>query len=93
MKDIVIDDSYIEEISEFMTTQGERFEEFLKNYTALMQVAVTEGIQSGRTKESLENYISVARELQGSVDIISQTGVMTTTKFLTEIDTADRYLY
>ena len=34
MQEVVVDDNYIIEMSNFFTLQGERFETFLKNYIA-----------------------------------------------------------
>ena len=93
MRDVVVDDSYVEKMGRFLLTGGERFEECLKNYVALMQVALTDGIQSGQTKEAFAKYIEIARELQGGVGEITEMGAILTGKYILEADIADRYLY
>ncbi len=93
MQEVVVDDNYIIEMSNFFTLQGERFETFLKNYIALMRVVVIDGIQSGKTKDALETYIDIAKELQGNVGDLMEIGTKLTNAYLIDTDNADEYLY
>lgn len=93
MRVVVVDDSYVEKMGSFLLAQGERFEECLGNYVALMQVAIVEGIQSGQTKEAFAKYIEIARELQGGVGEITEMGAILSGKYIMEIENADSYLY
>lgn len=93
MRVVVVDDSYVEKMGSFLLEQGERFEECLGNYVALMQVAIVEGIQSGQTKEAFAKYIEIARELQGGVGEITEMGAILSGKYIIEIENADSYLY
>lgn len=93
MQNIIIDDRYIMEMQEFFVKQGELFEDFFEKYIAIMRVAVTDGIQSGKTKETLDMYIDIAEGLKGSVGEISTLGNNLANTYLAEIDKADEFLY
>lgn len=93
MSDIVIDDGYVKEIGDFISKQGERFENFIARYTTVLVRVVSEGIKSGRTAESILQYIELVRQLEGVVGSISELGKSLTEKYMEDIDAADDFLY
>lgn len=65
----------------------------ITEYTRILTQITEEAAKSGRTTVRYQAYASVISGLSGEFTRLGNTLNSTTSKFVSEIDTADRYLY
>lgn len=93
MADIIIDDSYVAELAEYIEKYGETFEEFYERYLTLLRGFHARGVSSGNTADAIQEYIATAEALKNYVADSTEVLGQTLREYLNEVDEADRYLY
>ncbi len=91
--ELVIDDSYINEVAEYFETQGKQLQHMIDSYIAALKRITEEGVAEGETSDALKFFWEYAQKLNY---VISDTSVKvrdTVMNYLEEIDILDQYLY
>ena len=65
----------------------------ITEYTSILSQVTTEAAKRGHTTERYQEYASVISGLKGEFTRLGNTLSSVATEFVSEIDTADRYLY
>lgn len=91
--ELVIDDSYINEMAEYFETQGKQLQRMVDSYIAALKRVTEEGVVEGETSDALKSFLEYAEKLN---QVVSSTSVEvrdSVMNYLEEIDTQDQYLY
>lgn len=94
---LVIDDSHIDAVKEYVTTQCKAIEDIVYQYVQTMNSVIETGIMEGATTEALKEFLSqVKSDLEDSNMNPELMGTMTErfcTNFIKKVDKADKQLY
>lgn len=90
---MVVDDSGYTTASQYFQRQGTRYEDALKSYVEILNLISQEGIITGDTADALRQFASFAAELQGPIGEVMTDVAKKCTQYVSDVDTADQYLY
>lgn len=89
----IIDDAYCSSMGTFFKRQGERLDQMVEDYIAVLQTIRDTGITKGDIHTVLEGYIAYAEKMKSKIGLISENAQSQVNKFLTRVDEADQYLF
>lgn len=89
----IIDDSYCVAMGNYFKRQGERIDQMLLDYVAVLKTVRDVGITNGDVHIVLDAYINYAEKMKDKVGTISNNAQANVTKFLGKVDEADQYLF
>ena len=89
----IIDDAYCTAMGEYCKRQGERLDQMMADYVAIMETVRDTAIIKGDVHTVLQAYIDYAKKMKDNVGTISGNAQAQITKFLTSVDEADQYLF
>lgn len=91
--ELVIDDSYINEMAEYFEMQGKQLQCMVDSYIAALKRVTQEGVVEGETSDALKSFLEYAEKLNQVISAASIEIRDSVTNYLEEIDTQDQYLY
>ena len=89
----IIDDSYCVAMGNYFKRQGERLDQMVDDYVAVLKTARNTAIIKGDVHIVLDAYIEYAEKMKDKIGIISDNAQAHVTKFLNNVDQADQYLF
>ncbi|WP_075718708.1 hypothetical protein [Roseburia sp. 499] len=92
-KDLIIDDEYCTTMGNYFETQGQILNTMVKDYIAALEKVRKNAIKSGEVAKALDVYITYAKKLDGQMEEISVIAKKQVSDFLTQVDSADEYLF
>lgn len=90
---VIVDDGYMQDISEYFESQGMQLQERIDAYIRIMNRVVEEGISKGETSDSIRRFIAYAEQLN---NVIADTSVeikTATMKCMEEIEEQEQYMF
>lgn len=91
--ELVIDDSYINEMAEYFEMQGKQLQCMVDSYIAALKRVTQEGVVEGETSDALKSFLEYAEKLNQVISAASTEIRDSVINYLEEIDTQDQYLY
>lgn len=91
--ELVIDDSYINEMAEYFEMQGKQLQGMVDSYIAALKRVTQEGVVEGETSDALKSFLEYAEKLNQVISAASTEIRDSVINYLEEIDTQDQYLY
>lgn len=91
--ELVIDDSYINEMAEYFEMQGKQLQCMVDSYIAALKRVTQEGVVEGETSDALKSFLEYAEKLNQVISAASIEIRDSVINYLEEIDTQDQYLY
>ncbi len=89
----IIDDSYCTAMGTHFKKQGEHLDRMVSEYISELKTIRNTAILKGDVRKVLDDYIKYAEKMKEKIGNISQTAQAQVTKFLTQVDQADQYLF
>lgn len=91
--ELIIDDVYCRSMGTYFETQGHQIDHIISQYVSILQEVKSKAIVSGEVADALSAFISYASKLNKQIGNISTTAMKQVNAFLSNIDSADQYLY
>lgn len=91
--ELIIDDDYCRTMGSYFIKHGEELDQLIADYIAIIQEVKNKGIMSGDVSNALSSYIDYVKKLDKKIGNISISARNQIEKFLSRIDTEDRYLF
>lgn len=91
--DLIVNDENCEAIGKEYIRRAENFENMLSQYETILTKLLSDGIKSGRVHENLKLYSEAVATLKEEVNELATKAQSCNTGFITDMDTADSYLY
>ncbi len=88
-----IDDEYCKAMGQYFIDEGRELEGFLSEYISILECIHKTSIEKGELAKALGNYITYAKKIKGQINKVSNVAQQQCTKFVSEIDKADQYLF
>ncbi len=89
----IIDDAYCTQMGVFFKQQGNRLDQMIEDYIAVLITIKDTGVVKGDIHTVLEGYITYAEKMKTKVGVISENAQSQINKFLVKVDDADQYLF
>lgn len=91
--DLVVDDEFIAGASGEIRALCEEIEDVLLQYRRILLKIKDEAISLGETHEAVEAFYEMAQTLKSKFDDLGGCSDVTLDCFVSEIDSADKYIY
>lgn len=91
--DLIVHDNNVISLGEEYVSRGEAFEAVLDKYINILQSILDEGIKDGKVHDNLAVFLNNVRALKSEAINIAKSAKESNHKFLTDMDSADSYLY
>lgn len=92
-KDLIVDDEYCTSMGNYFYAQGQTLNTMVKDYINALEKVRRNAIKAGEAAEALDAYIAYAKKLDGQIEEISAIAKKQAADFLTQVDSADEYLF
>ena len=89
----IIDDAYCTAMGTYFKRQGERLDQMVEDYIAVLKTIRDTGVTKGDIHTVLEGYITYAEKMKAKIGTISENAQSLVNKFLTRVDETDQYLF
>ena len=89
----IIDDAYCTSMGVYFKSQGNRLDQMVEDYIAVLTTIKNDGITKGDIHMVLEAYITYTEKMKTKIGMISENAQSQVNKFLTRVDEADQYLF
>lgn len=89
----IIDDAYCTAMGTYFKRQGDRLDQMVEDYIAVLKTIRDTGVTKGDIHTVLEGYITYAEKMKSKIGTISENAQSQVNKFLTRVDEADQYLF
>lgn len=90
---LIIDDEYCSQMGKYFQQQGIKFDKLIENYVSALELLRTTGAKEGEFAKALDTYISYAGKLKEQIGNISDLTKKQIDDFLTQVDSADQYIF
>lgn len=90
---LIIVDEYVQQIGRRCAQRGEALEGILADYLQLLREIKTEALVDGRTSNSLGVFIDCVSLLSDQLGILSDNADRACQTYISDINTADDYLF
>lgn len=90
---LMVDDEYCQNMGNYLQKKGCELDRIVTEYINILQEINNTAIMNGETAEVLSQYIECCRKLEGKITYLSNVANQTVTQFLSDVDTADDYLF
>lgn len=90
---LIIDDSYVQEVGRISNVRGEKLEGILDKYVAILSEIESEAITDGEISKAVTSYKECVLLLNDKLLDISSNVNTITNAFLVDINNADDYLF
>ena len=91
--ELIIDDEYCRSMGKYFETQGQKIDQIVSQYVSILQELRSKAIVSGELANALSAYISYASKLNKQIGNLSTTAKKQVDAFLSNVDSADQYLF
>lgn len=92
-KDLIIDDDYCTSMGNYFYLQGQMLNTMIKAYIATLEKVRSNAIKEGEVADALDAYLVYVKKLDGQIKEISVIAKNQVSDFLTQVDSADEYLF
>lgn len=89
----IIDDAYCAAMGTYFKRQGDRLDQMVEEYIAVLKTIRDTGVTKGDIHTVLEGFITYAEKMKSKIGAISESTQSQVNKFLTRVDEADQYLF
>ena len=89
----IIDDAYCKSMGAYFRREGERIDQMVEEYIAVLQTIQKTGIKKGEIHTALKDYTAYAKRMSSKIGEISENAQSQVNKFLARVDEADQYLF
>lgn len=89
----IIDDAYCTAMGAYFKSQGNRLDQMVEDYIAVLKTIRDTGITKGDVHTVLEAYITYTEKMKTKIGMISENAQSQVNKFLVKVDEADQYLF
>lgn len=90
---LIIDDEYITEVGKACKARGKKMEEILDKYIEILDEIRVEAITKGNISEAINAYVGCAKLLNNQISEISSSVNLICKGFITDVNSADEYLF
>lgn len=90
---LIIDDSYVQEVGRLSSVRGRKLEEILDSYIGILTEIETEAISSGEISQAVSAFCECASLLNDRLLTISSNVDTVADSFIIDVNTADDYLF
>ncbi len=90
---LIIDDSYVEEVGRRAPFRGRNLEEILDAYVAILSEIESEAITRGEVSRAVTAYKECVTLLNDKLTSISENVEKVANGFIVDVDAADNYLF
>ena len=90
---LIIDDSYVQEVGQLSTVRGKKLEEILDSYVGILTEIETEAITSGEISQAISAFRECVALLNDRLFTISSNVDTVADSFIIDVNTADDYLF
>lgn len=91
--DLIVYDSNVISLGEEYISRAQAFETVLEKYINILQAILDEGIKEGKVHDNLAVFLKMVNELKAEAINIANSAKGSSQEFLTDMDSADSYLY
>ena len=90
---LIIDDEYVHAVGDLCKTKGEELEKLLDSYVQILSEIENEAISKGEISNTLTIYKGYVKKLNDGLSFVSSNVNAVCSGFITDINTADDYLF
>lgn len=91
--DLIVNDENCEAAGKEYIRRAENFENMILQYESILTKLLSEGIKSGKVHDNLKLYSEIVATLKTEVKELATKAQECNRGFITDMDTADSYLY
>lgn len=91
--DIVVNDDNCNAIGNDFVNRAKRFENALDQYNALLEEILDTAVMEGALANNLRKFKEAANALKNEANSVAKAGQGCTRQFLTDMNSADSYLF
>ncbi|MDD6795979.1 MAG: hypothetical protein PUE01_11325 [Clostridiaceae bacterium] len=90
---LIVNDDDFSSMAEHYNDIADKFTGYLNTYSDSLQKILSEGIKAGKVHNNLQSFSAEVNNLKDQINSLATDASSAVTDFLSEIDTADSYLY
>ncbi len=91
--DIIVDDDNCNAIGNEYVNRAKKFENALDQYNALLEEILDSAVMNGALSDNLKKFKEATKVLKNEANSIAQAAQGCTRQFLTDMNSADSYLF